>query len=282
LPSLAQPHSCLSATVPPFERGLAQNGMAAVMNLPTTVVPRLGHTAFPRPEGHALTHRGAVRSKNEDAILADPTGILWAVADGMGGHEGGAIAADLVVDTLADIADDAPPAEALEDAIELANGRIRAAAGSLGARTMGATVVALFISQGIAHVAWAGDSRAYLLRGGRLRLLTHDHTVVQDMVDRGELGLSEAEGHPEAHVITRAVGAASEIEVDHAAVPLLAGDRLLLCSDGLPRCVYAQDIEAILLQPDPAQTICQALLQRALAEGAPDNVSVIVVDLRVG
>ena len=223
-----------------------------------------------------------MRAANEDAILADPAGILWAVADGMGGHEGGAVAADLVVDTLATISDDALPAEALEDAIEQANTRVRAAAANLGARTMGATVVGLFISQGIAHVAWAGDSRAYLLRGRRLRMLTHDHTVVQDMVDRGELGASEAEGHPEAHIITRAVGAADEIEVDHAAVPLLAGDRLLLCSDGLPRCVYAQDIESILLQPDTPEATCQALLRRALDEGAPDNVSVIVVDLVAG
>ncbi|MFZ1470523.1 MAG: protein phosphatase 2C domain-containing protein [Paracoccaceae bacterium] len=252
------------------------------MNQPTTIVPKPGPVAFPRPKGHALTHRGAVRAANEDAILADPAGILWAVADGMGGHEGGAVAADLVVNTLATITDDALPAEALEDAIERANTRVRAAAAAMGARTMGATVVALFISHGIAHVAWAGDSRGYLLRGRRLRMLTHDHTVVQDMVDRGELGLSEAEGHPEAHIITRAVGAAPEIEVDHAAVPLLTGDRLLLCSDGLPRCVYAQDIESILLQPSTAETTCQALLRRALDEGAPDNVSVIVVDLVAG
>lgn len=252
------------------------------MNQPITVVPRRAPIAFPRPVGHALTHRGGVRTANEDAVLADPAGILWAVADGMGGHEGGAVAADLVVDTLAMISDDALPAEAMAEAIEHANARIRAAAATLGARTMGATVVALFIAHGIAHVAWAGDSRAYLLRGRRLRMLTHDHTVVQDMVDRGELGLSEAEGHPEAHIITRAVGAAAEIEVDHAAVPLLAGDRLLLCSDGLPRCVYAQDIEAILLQPEPAEATCQALLRRALQEGAPDNVSVVVVDLVAG
>lgn len=252
------------------------------MNQPITIVPKLAALAFPRPKGHALTHRGIVRAANEDAILADPAGILWAVADGMGGHEGGAVAADLVIDTLATIADDALPAEALENAIEWANTRICAAAETIGARTMGATVVGLFISLGIAHVAWVGDSRAYLLRGQRLRMLTHDHTVVQDMVDRGELGLSEAEGHPEAHIITRAVGAAAEVEVDHATVPLLAGDRLLLCSDGLPRCVYAQDIEAILLQRGTAETACQALLRRALDEGAPDNVSIVVVDLVAG
>ncbi|MBK6467956.1 MAG: serine/threonine-protein phosphatase [Rhodobacter sp.] len=249
------------------------------MNQPTTVVPRPGRGALPIARGHALTHRGCIRPANEDAILADPSGILWAVADGMGGHEGGAIAADLVVDSLAAISDEASPAEALEDAIEAANARVRQAARQRGAQTMGATVVALFIAQGIAHVAWAGDSRAYLLRGRRLRMVTHDHTVVQDMVDRGQLDKAAAEGHPEAHIITRAVGAADEIEVDHAAVPLLTGDRLILCSDGLPRCVYESVIEAIAGLGGSAEATCEALIRRALEEGSPDNVSVIVVDL---
>lgn len=252
------------------------------MNQPTTVVPKPWNTAMPLPKGHALTHRGCVRPANEDAILADPAGILWAVADGMGGHEGGAMAADLVVDSLAAIRDDAAPAEALEAAIETANARVREAAAARGARTMGATVVALFIQGGIAHVAWAGDSRAYLMRGRRLRMLTHDHTLVQDMVDRGELARDAAEGHPEAHIITRAVGAADEIEVDHSAVPLLAGDRLLLCSDGLPRCVYESVIAQLTAEGPDAKAAAEALVRRALDEGAPDNVSVIVVDLVAG
>lgn len=253
------------------------------MNQPTTVVPWLTAGAQPQPRGAGLTHRGRVRPANEDAILADPSGQLWAVADGMGGHEGGAVAADIVVDCLAAIDDDAtPPAEALEAAIETANARIREVARARGARTMGATVVALFIAGGIAHVAWAGDSRAYLVRGRRLRMITHDHTVVQGMVDRGEIGRDEAEGHPEAHVITRAAGAAPQIEVDHAVVPLVAGDRLLLCSDGLPRCVYEPVIETLVTQPAPPQAVCEALIRRALDEGAPDNVSVIVVDLVAG
>lgn len=242
----------------------------------------LRYDALPVPRGAGLTHRGRVRAANEDAILADPSGALWAVADGMGGHEGGALAADIVVDTLAEIADDAQPAEALEDAIETANRAVRAAARQRGARVMGATVVALYISQGVAHVAWAGDSRAYLVRNKRLRMITHDHTVVQGMVDRGEIGIEEAEGHPESHVITRAVGGADEIEVDHAAVPLVVGDRLLLCSDGLPRCVYEAVIEALVTQPGPAEMACEALIRRALEEGSPDNVSVIVVDLVAG
>jgi protein phosphatase len=252
------------------------------MNQPTTVMPRPGTGPIPVPKGSGITHRGRVRSVNEDAILADPSGALWAVADGMGGHEGGAIASDIVVDTLATIADDADPPEALEDAIERANAAVRAAARSRGMHTMGATVVALFIAGGVAHVAWAGDSRAYLLRGHRLRMLTHDHTVVQGMVDRGELAEDEAEGHPEAHIITRAVGAAPDIEVDHAAVPLIIGDRLMLCSDGLPRCVYESVIETLVAQAGNAHATCEALIRRALDEGAPDNVSVIVVDLVAG
>lgn len=252
------------------------------MILPTTVLPKPGAGPLPVPKGAGLTHRGRIREANEDAILADPSGILWAVADGMGGHEGGAVAADLVIDALSAIQDDADPPEALEEALERANTIVRIAARERGARTMGATVVALFIAQGVAHVAWAGDSRAYLLRGQRLRMLTHDHTVVQGMVDRGEIALHEAEAHPESHVITRAVGATPDIEVDHAAVPLILGDRLMLCSDGLPRCLYESAIETLLAEGGSAQVTCEALILRALDEGAPDNVSVIVVDLMAG
>ncbi|MDQ2065704.1 protein phosphatase 2C domain-containing protein [Xinfangfangia sp. CPCC 101601] len=252
------------------------------MNQPTTVVPLPHSMQMPRPTGYGLTHRGCVRSANEDAILSDPAGILWAVADGMGGHEGGAMAADLVIDTLATISDDSPPVEALKQAITTANQRVRTAAVEMGGQTMGATVVALFIQAGIAHVAWAGDSRAYLMRGQRLRMLSHDHSLVQDMVDRGELSRDAAEAHPEAHVITRAVGADDRIEVAHSAVPLIIGDRLLLCSDGLPRCVYESVIAQLTAEGPDAKTTAQSLMYRALDEGAPDNVSVIIVDLVAG
>ncbi len=128
------------------------------MSPPTTVVPKFRPEALPVPQGAGLTHRGRVRSANEDAILADPSGALWAVADGMGGHEGGAIAADIVVDSLAAIRDGDQPAEALEDAIEAANVRVRAAARQRGARTMGATVVALYIVQALRM--WPGRATA--------------------------------------------------------------------------------------------------------------------------
>ena len=145
---------------------------------------------------------------------------------------------------------------------------------------MGSTVVAVLIARAVAHVAWAGDSRAYLLRGGHLRPLTRDHSVVQEMVDRGELSPEEAESHPESHMVTRAVGGSEELQVDLVNVPLAVGDRLLLCSDGLTRCVYEQTVEALLRAAASPEEACQKLLREALDSGAPDNVSVITVLIR--
>ena len=146
-----------------------------------------------------------------------------------------------------------------------------------GMGRMGSTVVAVLIARAVAHVAWAGDSRAYLLRGGHLRPLTRDHSVVQEMVDRGERSPEEAESHPESHMVTRAVGGSEALEVDLVSVPLLVGDRLLLCSDGLTRCVYEQTVEALLRDASGPEDACQKLLREALDSGAPDNVSAIAV-----
>lgn len=243
-----------------------------------TVVPR-GARPVPVASGVGLTHRGLVRTANEDAILTDPAGQLWAVADGMGGYQNGAMAADIVIGCLETIEDDADPAGALRRQLSDANRRVLGQAAALGRVPMGATVVAVFIARAVAHVAWAGDSRAYLLRGGRLRLITRDHTVVQDLVDRGELRAEDAENHPESHIVTRAVGGAPEIEVDQLEVPLISGDRVMLCSDGLPRCVYESAMELALRGAKDADAACTELVREALENGAPDNVSVIVVDL---
>jgi protein phosphatase len=229
-----------------------------------------------------MTHRGLVRERNEDSILTDPTGRLWAVADGMGGHGFGDVASDIVIDSLAAVADHDDPSEILRERLEAANDAVLARAAAEGLGQIGATVVAALVDHARAHIAWAGDSRAYLLRGERLRLVTRDHTVVQDMVDRGELSAGLAETHPESHIVTRAVGGAPEIEVDQIELPLVPGDRLLLCSDGLPRCVYEHVIEAILRRPTAPEDACADLLREALAQGAPDNVSAIVVDISGG
>ncbi|TCO70519.1 PP2C family protein-serine/threonine phosphatase [Rhodovulum euryhalinum] len=251
------------------------------MTGPATRVPVPG-LDMPRPVGDGLTHRGRVRERNEDAILTDPDGELWAVADGMGGHQAGDVASDMVIDALAGLPDDAAPVAGLIGRLAQANTDVAARAGAAGRGQMGATVVAAMIRNAVAHLVWAGDSRAYLLRAGHLRLLTRDHTVVQDLVDQGALGPHEAETHPESHVVTRAVGMGPGFEAESLSVPVVPGDRLLLCSDGLPRCLSQQEIAGLLRRAASPAEACRALVAAALDAGAPDNVSVIVVDLVEG
>jgi PPM family protein phosphatase len=247
------------------------------MSTPITVVPG---QSLPVAVGAGLTNRGILRERNEDSILTDPTGTLWAVADGMGGYGNGDVASDIVIDCLAKIPDGVDPGPALVARLKEANDLVLARQQSAGMGRMGSTVVAMLITRAVAHVAWAGDSRAYLLRGGQLRPLTRDHSVVQEMVDRGELSAEEAESHPESHLVTRAVGGGPELEVDLVSVPLAVGDKLLLCSDGLTRCVYEQTVEALLREAASPEEACQKLLREALDSGAPDNVSAITVLIR--
>lgn len=243
------------------------------MQGPTTVVPRPAFD-LPRIVGAGLSHRGIVRERNEDAVLTDPGGTLWAVADGMGGYGRGDVASDIVIEALSAVDDGADPLDALHERLSAANAEIRAQSGG---RTMGATVVALMIARAVGHVVWAGDSRAYLLRSGRLRQVTRDHTLVQDLVDRGEIDPSTAGSHPEKHIITRAVGGADDLELDAAAVPLVPGDRLLLCSDGLTGCLTDDAIAAALAAADTPDAAVRTLVNAALHAGAPDNVSAVVV-----
>lgn len=250
-----------------------------VTGVPITSVPAR-RRALPLARGAGLTHRGMVRSRNEDAILTDPEhGVLWVVADGMGGYGHGDVASDIVVEYLGAVADTPDPGAALAAQIEAANRAVLDRARRDGLGQMGSTVVALMVQRAVAHLAWVGDARAYLLRGPRLRLVTRDHTVVQELVDRGELTGAEAETHPEAHIVTRAVGGGPMIDVAREAVPLLPGDRVLLCSDGLPRCVDDDRIAARLTEAATPEAACEALVREALANGSPDNVSVIVIDL---
>ena len=253
-------------------------GRAVAMNTPITVIPGAG-SALPVAVGAGLTNRGMVRDRNEDSILTDPSGTLWAVADGMGGYGNGDVASDIVIDCLAQIPDGVEPGPALVARLKEANRLVLERQRAPGMGRMGSTVVALLISRAVAHVAWAGDSRAYLLRGGHLRPLTRDHSVVQEMIDRGELSPEEAESHPESHMVTRAVGGGPDLEVDLVSVPLAVGDRLLLCSDGLTRCVYEQTVEALLREAAGPEEACRKLVREALDSGAPDNVSAIAVQI---
>lgn len=242
-------------------------------NEPTTRVP-------PPPElraivGAGLTHRGLVRTRNEDAILTDGTGGLWAVADGMGGYGYGDIAAGLVINELTHLGNDLEPPARLREGLDRANARVCERAAEMG--PMGATVVAMMIREGRAYFAWAGDSRAYLYRQPALHPLTRDHSLVRELVDRGELDTSQADGHPERHVVTRAVGGARRVDPEMTSVPITKGDRFLLCSDGLTTCVDDPGIAAAIGKAERPEDACSDLLRRALGSGAPDNVSIVAV-----
>lgn len=251
------------------------------MTAPKTRPPR-GRPVHSPPNkpiffGSGLTHVGVVRKANEDAILTDPTGTLWAVADGMGGYGHGDVASDVVTQELAKVADDAAAIPALRNSLRRANDLIQDRSSAPGMGKMGSTVVAMMMQDCAAHIVWVGDCRAYLMRQGHMKMLTHDHTVVQDMVDQGVLRDDQKDGHPESNIVTRAVGYEDVVEVDALSVPIIPGDRLLLCSDGLTACLDDQSVAGVLATAEEPQRLCSQLIEASLSYGAPDNVSVIAV-----
>src|SRR5215475_12964740 len=188
----------------------------------------------------AATHPGTAGRHNEDASLNRPDLGLWAVADGAGGHESGEVASAEVMSQLQGIAPGLSAADMLQEVrarLEAAHESLRAAAAQRGAHAMMATTAVVVMARDD-HFAclWVGDSPAYLLRGSELTKITRDHSLVQEMVDGGIISESEAAHHPQANVITRAVGADAEaLSPDKRTGQLMQGDRLLLCSDGLSK-----------------------------------------------
>lgn len=214
---------------------------------------------------------------NEDAILTDPSGVLWAVADGMGGHGHGDIAADLVIDSLSRLPHDGDPRHVLALALEDANAQVFRRSQQDGMGIMGTTIVAALVEAGRVVMAWVGDSRGCLIRDGKLRRVTKDHSLVQEMVDAGTLQSELAESHPQSNVVTRAIGAAAQVEISFAEADLRAGDVVLLCSDGLSKCVTDTEIEILLGKVNSPEVACIELVRAALNAGGPDNVSVIAI-----
>jgi serine/threonine protein phosphatase PrpC len=234
-------------------------------------------TAPLRIEDDFRSDVGLVRGANEDSLAALRQAQVWVVADGMGGHDHGKIASSGIVAALqgVEVPDEfAAACDAVGDAIHAANAEIFAEAQASGSK-MGSTVVALVIRHRRFAVLWAGDSRAYVFRGGSLHQLTHDHTQVQEMVDRGLLSESEAAGHPMSHVLARAVGVGPSLELDAISDDAQADDLFLLCSDGLHGVLADSEIAAILAESGKASV--EPLVAACLERGAPDNVSVILV-----
>jgi len=226
------------------------------------------------------TDVGHKRKLNEDSLLSLPEHGVWAVADGMGGHDSGEVASALVIEAVANAA----RTEGFDARIARVTGALGAANDSLIAigraqdqkRTMGSTVVALLLEEGRYCCLWVGDSRAYLIRHAEVEQLTRDHSLVQDLVDAGMLAAEEAENHPDANVLTRAVGASSRFRVDRVSGTPEPGDIFLLASDGLTRLVSKDEILAEL-SGRSLEAAADALLQLTLGRGAPDNVSFALV-----
>jgi serine/threonine-protein phosphatase Stp1 len=225
------------------------------------------------------THVGLKRKVNEDSVMLRTDHGLWAVADGMGGHEAGDVASRRVAEALARL----PDGRDLDDltdsavsALEDVNAElIRLARADHRPRTIGSTVVGLAVRDGQYRCFWAGDSRAYRVRGSRIERLTRDHSLVQGLIDAGMLSREEAKDHPDANVITRAVGASESLEVEIAAGDAEPGDQFLLASDGLTRLVEDDELAKILSSWPPGDA-ADTLIDAVLARGAPDNVSLII------
>ena len=226
------------------------------------------------------THVGLKRKINEDSILVETGRGLWAVADGMGGHEAGEVASAAVVNALRDLRDSSSlddfAAQAIESLRRVNGDLIQLAHKIDSERTIGTTVVALAIDGDRFRCLWAGDSRAYWLRGGEIMRLSRDHSLVQDLVDAGMLKPEEAEGHENSNVITRAVGVREMLEVDSVSGDALEGDIFLLASDGLTRVVDDKEI-ADELNGGSLEQAAEKLLEKVMERGAPDNVSLIIV-----
>jgi serine/threonine protein phosphatase PrpC len=224
----------------------------------------------------ARSHIGNVRTINEDRVLDFPERQFWAVADGMGGHSLGDVAATTVIRALQEAiaSGPAPDTASIQAMIDRVNATMLADATRAG-HLSGSTVGGLSIVGDRALAFWVGDSRIYRLRRGALTQVSRDHRLVQDLIDARLLDEDAARNHPQANVITRAIGTHSSVRADFVEVIMEAGDRFLLCTDGLSDLMPARQIAAALALP--IERAALMLLQGALSAGGNDNISLIIV-----
>ena len=225
-----------------------------------------------RLQAGARTDVGRVRTGNEDSYMAEDP--LFAVADGMGGHQGGEVASSTALEVLA--GGEGP----LEELVRKANEEVfRRAAKDPGLAGMGTTLTVLRRDGEVLRLAHVGDSRAYLLRDGTIQRLTKDHTVVERLVDEGRLTADEAEIHPQRSILTRALGVDESLQVDQGAIEPHTGDRILMCSDGLTGMVGDEAITGILKEQRDPQQAADALVEAANEAGGQDNITAVVIDV---
>lgn len=229
-------------------------------------------------ESHAFTHQGFYRQRNEDAYLSQPDRQLWAVCDGMGGHAAGDYAAQWIVSQLSSLALPQHLGGAvheLKNCLLECNHHLQSYSRSRHLGQIGATVVLFLIRGDKVVVLWAGDSRAYRLRSGRLRQMTEDHSYAQEMAR--STGQQIMPGAPGAEAITRAVGASEHLYLDCLVLEARPGDNWLLCSDGVSGAVSSELIEEILpTVEDPAEV----LVDEALQNGSRDNCTAVCIRIQ--
>ncbi|MFV1873519.1 MAG: PP2C family protein-serine/threonine phosphatase [Oleiphilus sp.] len=226
------------------------------------------------------THQGNVRKLNEDSILSRSDSGLWVVADGMGGHEAGELASQLIVSDLdalphraylSDFVDD------VEDTLLLVNKKLRLhSLENLNGQTVGSTVVSLILRENVGVVLWVGDSRLYRFRRNRLELFTKDHSEVQVQVDKGLLTQDQAENSAVKNMLSRAIGAFDDVDVDVNAFQIEKNDTFLLCSDGLYNEVPVTEMEKAL-KLGSLDKASDTLMKKCLESEARDNVSFILI-----
>ena len=221
---------------------------------------------------------GLVRGHNEDSFLIDAP--LFVVCDGMGGHAAGEVASGIAVKTIAEHAPKHADDILLGVAVEEANAAVLAGAlDGTGKPGMGCTATCVYIEDNKMSVAHVGDSRIYLLHGGTLVRITHDHSYVEELVDSGEITADEARVHPSRSIITRALGSDPDMYADHFTLDVTVGDRIIMCSDGLSSMVPDKDIEELSVSSVTPQAAADTLVSAALTSGGHDNVTVVVIDI---
>jgi protein phosphatase len=226
----------------------------------------------------AATDVGRVRTNNEDSMIA--SAHLFAVADGMGGHQGGEVASDLALNTLETTFTE-PTTEGLLEAARDANAAVyQRGTGDPELHGMGTTLVAIAPTDGADAVAWIniGDSRLYLLRDGELTQISEDHSLVQEAVRAGDLSPEEAQVHPQRNIVTRALGLDPDAVIDGDRIDCVSGDRYLLCSDGLYDYVEDARIAATLRRLDDPNEAARELVRLANEAGGRDNITIVIVD----
>ena len=232
-------------------------------------------------ESCGQSHVGLMRDLNEDRYLVKSESGVYVVADGMGGHDAGEVASTSIVEHLKSIGipSSAPDLRArFEDRVIMANREIREVSSRNGGM-IGSTLAALLAFERQYACVWAGDSRIYMLRNGKLSQLSRDHTEMQDLLDRGLLTREEAAAWPRRNVVTRAIGAVDDPALDIAHGQIHSDDKFLICSDGLTAHVSDDEIGSALAEKSPEEG-CGSLIELALSRGGSDNVTVVIVRFR--